>query len=315
MSAAKIDAARGPLAAEARLGALREGLLVEGEIEPQKLQRVFDGGLPHASDLLALGEYGAAFVAAQASTDVRGARKLMAQARIEGSGMIYGARGKWTAQELANRVAQGGLAYKGDPLPRRPTRLQCHSDCVVHQIYNHPRLAPARAALRYDAFLEAVSGALKIDVRSKGVNRMQLDRVLRDLGLAGVPRRAASENELLDALDAHGALMTSIRWGSTEQDRKEEHGILVQGAFLEDGVWNFVMIDSHDARPQVVPYGELLVLGADEFQSLEPLPERELVPALRRLYSGDARVAAAARLLAEKNSSRGWRRLLAGFRR
>lgn len=234
--------------------------------------------------------------------------------RERGSAGIYLRRGERTSAELYAHVSVNGLAYKGDPLSVEDVRVQCHGDCAVQQIYNHPKASAARSVIGYGDFLEAVTAVVDSNVKADGMGDVDTRFALRELGLKPVWRRASSEDELLEALDHHGALMTAIRWTRNRKsplaDRRGNHAVVVQGAYLEDGVWRFVLIDSNGKRPQVVSYGELLVLGANRFESVEAMEGKELPEHLRGLPDVEARVKAGARVLAEKWAplarSRGW---------
>lgn len=263
---------------------LRRDLKTMPESKPVK---AFERRLAEAKELFRRREYGLALSAARSlmdavlATPAREATKralwidasaLESDVRRYGARSIYGAHGGWKAEDLAGRVK--GLPYKGDPLRPEPTRIQCHGDCAVQQAYNHPRLRALEKVISYADFLDGVTGLLQSEVRDDGMGDVDTRLVLRQLGLQPVWRRAGSEAQLLEALEAHGALLTTIRWTPPKSplDRRGNHAVVLQGAFQEDGRWNYVVIDSNYARPQVMPYEDLMVLGASRFESVEPLP-------------------------------------------
>lgn len=263
---------------------LRRDLKTMPESRPVK---AFERRLAEAKELFRRREYGLALSAARSlmdavlATPAREATKralwmdassLESDVRRYGAAAIYGAYGGWKADALAERVKR--LPYKGDPIRPEPTRVQCHGDCAVQQAYNHPKLRALEKVISYADFLDGVTGLLKSEVRDDGMGDVDTRIVLRQLGFQPVWRRAGSEAQLLEALDAHGALITTIRWTPPKSplDRRGNHAVVLQGAFQEDGRWNYVVIDSNYARPQVMPYEDLMVLGASRFESVEPLP-------------------------------------------
>lgn len=298
--------------------------------------REFQRRLSDAKQLLKNGLFGEALVASRALMDAvmatparEGTKRALwvdaseveTAARRRGAPSIYGTHGRATAAELAFRAR--ALPYKGDRPSPAPTRVQCYGDCAVQQAYNHPRLAPAAEVVPYHLFLDGAVGLLGSDVRADGMGDIDTTTLLRELGLKTVFRRAQTEAQLLEALDAHGALITSIRWQPAKSplaERRGDHAVLVRGAFLEDGEWKFVVIDSNYPRPQVMPYRDLLVLGVRRFDSVEPMLERELPPHLRGLPDLESRVRAGAARLRDEWAPLGrrkpwWRRLLAWLAR
>ncbi|MBI5210706.1 MAG: hypothetical protein HY927_12110 [Elusimicrobia bacterium] len=248
-----------------------------------------------ARRLLAKGRYGDALAEARAmlsALSVSGLREetrrffglqalgLDAAAREKGAAAIYGARGLMSAAALEEHVARlvtsDPGAYVGAPLSGKPTRRQCYDDCPVQQAYNHPKLSRLAEQMPYLTFLAAVESRLEDDVRHRGLMSVESAILLREFGLdmvrRGAPKSAA---ELVELLRRHGSLLFSVRWepGKSLRDREGDHAVVLQGAFREDGGWNFVVIDSNRSRPQVVSFDELGVLGATGFDSVEVMKE------------------------------------------
>jgi len=215
---------------------------------------------------------------------------LQDKIRAKGMAALYGARGPMSSAALAAHVgaltAKDPGSYAGDLLPTKPVRIQCYSDCTIQQAYNHPQLSLLGEQMPYGTFLNAMEGKLQQDARHDGLWRGETGFALRELGLklgrVGAPKTAEG---LVDQLRRHGALMASIRFtpAKSVKDTEGDHAVLVQGAFKEEGAWNFVLIDSNHRRPQIFSFDELGLFGAGNYSSVAPVGEEdtELPEALR----------------------------------
>ena len=278
--------------------------------------------LADARALLKKGRYGAALARATAQQDrvsalgLRGeterelwldAAAVADEVRERGMGALYGARGPMTAARLADRVAAltsiDPGAYAGDALPRGPTRIQRRGDCAFQQAYNHPALSALADQMPYGTFFEALKSKLHLAGASReGLRTMESDFALRELGLKVAARKdAGNAEELVALLRRHGALMASLRFTppkTVKEATQATHAVVLQGAYRENGAWNFVLVDSNHGRPQVFGFDELRIFAFGELRSVETLPgdDAGLPPALRGVADPAARLRRAVNL-------------------
>ncbi|MBI5883692.1 MAG: hypothetical protein HZB91_11385 [Elusimicrobia bacterium] len=223
---------------------------------------------------------------------------LESAAREKGSDSIYGNLGVMSPARLAEHVtrlaARDPGAYVGDILPRSPVRVQCHGDCAIQQAYNHSKLSLVSEQMPYGTFLSAVESLLDKPARRDGLNSVEEGIVLSDFGLARVSRgNPKTADELVELIRRHGSLMLAVRWGPLEsfRDLHGNHAVILQGAYREDGLWHFVMIDSNHSRPQVFSFEELGLLGMTGYDSVEVLPDGPRLPEeLRGIADPEARM-------------------------
>jgi hypothetical protein len=270
--------------------------------------------------LLSQGRYGDALADARGLGDsimltpLRGGTRsalwleaALLQKKISARGMaaLYGGRGLMSPAALARHggtlAVKDPQSYSGDALTAKPVRIQCYSDCTVQQAYNHPQLSLLAEQLPYGTFLNAMESKLQQDIRHTGLWRIETGVALRELGLrsANVDTPRSAEG-LVDLLRRHGAMMASIRFNPAKnvKDTRGNHAVLVQGAFREDGAWNFILIDSNHSRPQIFTFDELGLFGAAEYASVAPMAndDAELPDALRAIADPAARLRKAVNL-------------------
>lgn len=235
------------------------------ETPPSPASDSIERRLEHARKLVKKGDWTAAWAAAEhvyafiAESGLRAATRLyfgvealtlVQQTKAKGAPRLYGTRGVKTGETVD---------------------VQSASDCAVHQLYNHPALAALAKLLPYHDFLRGVEKRLDSRVRRKGMTMYETSAILAELGFKGVrlpkPRNAA---ELAAQLKKHGPLMISIRWSKPEsfRDRGGNHAVLIK----EAKAGAFLVIDSNYARPQLLTYEVLGVLGAGEYAAVVPEP-------------------------------------------
>jgi hypothetical protein len=201
---------------------------------------------------------------------------LSGKARRRGARSLYQGRGL-SVRKLHLKVEgirdNNPADYVGDRLVAKATRLQLCGDCKIQQTYNHTRMSLVAEQIPYSTFLRAMEHKLQRDFRSEGMH--DSPSLYNDFGLESQSLRKPHDGDtLVQYLQEHGALITSILFDVAGSKKgRTDHAVLIQGAFREEGVWKFIVIDSNHSQPRVHEFKELLIFGADNFHALRPKAE------------------------------------------
>lgn len=178
----------------------------------------------------------------------------------------------------------------GSPVPDGPVRVQECGDCKVQQSYNMPAMERVAEQIPYPSFLRAVETLTRNDFRREGMRDTDSARLFEQFGLTFTSlKQPKTEAQLLAHLGEHGALTASMT-ARRERGMKindNNHAIVVQGAFREDGAWRFVVVDSNFKRPRVYSWDELALLNVASLHSLhapEGLSPAALRANIKRFY-------------------------------
>ncbi len=157
----------------------------------------------------------------------------------------------------ADILRLAGATFARDPegvagtLSTDRIETQRFSDCSVRSSYNHPELAPVRAVMSYDRFLNLSENLSAAPLRRRGTYDFEKQRILERLGYtlsdAGV---VINERYLVESLRADGALFGSIRFRQPLLAGNGEafHSIVVNGALRTPEGWRFVVTDSNSTK-------------------------------------------------------------------